>query len=891
MPNLKETYSISKFQEIVKYFELNNQKVLIVDENKNIINFSSSIKELIDVNSLIGKNLFSFIRIMESDSSLNLLEGIKNPISLKASIKNINTNNKCKIDVLPLDEDKLILTIRKNNDDIISCEELGSLIECSESNFIFVIDEKGIVRQKSNNWKYIIGNEVILNKPITDFIHKDDRERFYENVESIFKGDNLFSKIDIRVKHESDWHWHRTSIKKTELEGQNLIIGISSDIQLSKEYERVTEQSRRKYKLLFETSRYPILLIENNQFVNCNKATLELLGYDSIDDIKGRSPFELSPKYQPDGSLSSEKAIKMINKAIEIGTYTFNWCHLKKDNTEVFVEVTLNVIDDNGTTRIYTFWKDVTQDRIFRSELENSRRFLHNVINLIPNMIFVKDSNGRYELVNKAFADFYGTEIENILGKTDKQFGFLKSLDKIESEDKYITERNEKHERDHEVTNYCGETKILRIIKMPLRMSFHNEKKLLGIAIDQTKQKRIETEIRKNAALTHSTLESTIDGILVTDRHNKIIEYNSNFINLWKIPSDIEEQSKKEKIYSLMYKSIRDPKRFIKKSQQLKDDPKSEYHDYIEFLDGRVFELFSKPLISDNLFFGRVWNFRDITDQILQEEEIKRYIEELQETKDMTEKNAFEIVKMNLMLEESEKKLQELNASKDKFFSIIAHDLKSPFTALFGIGDLLSEGLEDISPEERIELVDSLNNTVKNVYKLLENLLDWSRIQTGRMSYDPEHFDFYELVETVVSLLNSVADQKDIKIENLVQNNLSVFADWKMCDTVIRNLVSNALKFTPKDGFVKIKSKRLDDNFVEIGIQDNGIGISEEDKEKLFKIDVHHTTAGTNNEKGTGLGLILCRELIEQNGGEIYVESEYNRGTTFYMKLPLKAME
>ena len=280
---------------------------------------------------------------------------------------------------------------------------------------------------------------------------------------------------------------------------------------------------------------------------------------------------------------------------------------------------------------------------------------------------------------------------------------------------------------------------------------------------------------------------------------------------------------------------------------------------------------------------------RDVSELRLNEEEIKKYVEEVQESQLIMEQNAHDLIMLNSKLEESEQKLQKLNASKDKFFSIIAHDLKSPFTVMLGFTEMLEIEFEDLSKEELREAVVALNRTAQNVFELLEGLLDWSRVQTGRMEFSPRRFNLTEVVNSVIELLNENAHAKKIELINEVKNNLYVFADRNMINAVLRNLITNAVKFTNQGGKVTVKTLKKNE-FVQITIQDTGIGISEDNIAKLFRIDVHHTTYGTNNEKGTGLGLILCKELVEKNKGKIWIESKLGKGSKFNFTIPSRVI-
>lgn len=231
--------------------------------------------------------------------------------------------------------------------------------------------------------------------------------------------------------------------------------------------------------------------------------------------------------------------------------------------------------------------------------------------------------------------------------------------------------------------------------------------------------------------------------------------------------------------------------------------------------------------------------------------------------------------------------LSEVNAAKDKFFSIIAHDLKSPFNGLLGYTEIIIEDFEELKREELRQFLLNIRAMTKGVFGLIENLLTWSRMQTGRMEFVPEKIDLYSKTERIVGVLTGNAIRKDIKIRNEMHPDTYAYGDKNMVYSVMTNLLSNALKFTPPGGEIKINSKNEENGFVRISVTDTGVGISEQDLKKLFKIDQQHTTEGTDQEKGTGLGLVLCKELIEKNGGQIQVCSEVSKGSTFSFTLPV----
>lgn len=235
-------------------------------------------------------------------------------------------------------------------------------------------------------------------------------------------------------------------------------------------------------------------------------------------------------------------------------------------------------------------------------------------------------------------------------------------------------------------------------------------------------------------------------------------------------------------------------------------------------------------------------------------------------------------------LSKREQELQDSNRTKDKFFSIIAHDLKNPIGTFRNVLSVLVEQYEEFAPEERREFLEMLNDSSKNLYELLENLLDWSRAQTGGLQFNPEATPLNFIATSACQPLEMIATNKNIDLEVEVDEDIEVMADTNLIVTVIRNLVANSIKFTPEGGSIKVYNIQKDDRSI-IKIKDSGVGISEENIQKLFRIDVSHSTMGTNDEKGTGLGLILCKEFIEKHDGSIEVESTEGKGTTFSFDL------
>ena len=225
-----------------------------------------------------------------------------------------------------------------------------------------------------------------------------------------------------------------------------------------------------------------------------------------------------------------------------------------------------------------------------------------------------------------------------------------------------------------------------------------------------------------------------------------------------------------------------------------------------------------------------------------------------------------------------------MNITKDKFFSIISHDLKNPFNAILGFSTILSEDYNSLTDNEIKEFIVNIRESSASAYKLMDNLLIWTRAQTNRLSFNPEDMDLCIVALETIELLKPIAHSKDIVLRTNIPLNSIVFADKNMIETVIRNLISNGIKFTNPGGSVSISAVKYDDK-INVIIADTGVGIHKDFIGKLFRIDQMYKTEGTKGESGTGLGLILCKEFVEKNNGKISIESEPEKGTKVIIEL------
>ncbi|WP_321344319.1 hybrid sensor histidine kinase/response regulator [uncultured Draconibacterium sp.] len=282
-------------------------------------------------------------------------------------------------------------------------------------------------------------------------------------------------------------------------------------------------------------------------------------------------------------------------------------------------------------------------------------------------------------------------------------------------------------------------------------------------------------------------------------------------------------------------------------------------------------------------FISKPWDKNDLVLTVKQA--VKSFLQEIKIRKQNTE-----LLELNASLEEQvierTEELRKANAAKDKFFSIIAHDLKSPFNALLGLSEAMLENWQEIPDDNKIEFVQDINKASKSTYNLLQNLLEWSRSQTGKVKVEASEFSPLEIVNDNLEVLKQHADSKKITIANELNPEIKCFADKNMISTVFRNLISNAIKFTHPNGTIKITSFAKNSHY-EFCVTDNGIGMDEATKNSLFNLSSKTQRFGTSHESGTGLGLHLCKEFVENNKGELSVISKENEGSTFCFTLPI----
>jgi PAS domain S-box-containing protein len=382
--------------------------------------------------------------------------------------------------------------------------------------------------------------------------------------------------------------------------------------------------------------------------------------------------------------------------------------------------------------------------------------------------------------------------------------------------------------------------------------------RIIGSATDITDRKKYEVALSKSEEKFRNIFESSGIGIALLEPDGRFTKINNSFC-------DTLGYSEQE-IIGINFRNITHPGDLEKSLELTKELLKSESTEgrsiekrYLHKNGDIIWALTAITLIRDSdnkpsFFIAQVQN---ITRRKKYEEQLIKYTDEL----------------------------KLLNAAKDKFFSIISHDLRNPFNSLLGLTEYVTHSYDEMTPLEIKNAISSFYSSSKQVYNLILNLLEWSMVQSGRITVDKSVINLSELGKEIIDLYEENANQKQLELIININEDILVYADKYMIDTIVRNFVSNSIKFSNPGGKIIIKGMINGDN-AEVSVTDTGIGISQEDQKNLFRIDEQTRRDGTANEKGTGLGLILCKEFIEKNNGVLWVESEEGKGSRFSFTVP-----
>ncbi|MFZ4414724.1 MAG: PAS domain S-box protein [Bacteroidales bacterium] len=642
-------------------------------------------------------------------------------------------------------------------------------------------------------------------------------------------------KIIQLSEYETQKLFHEFEVQQLELENQ------LDELQKAKESLIISE---KRYQSLFMKAGEGIFIMNlNGDLLEVNEAFAHMHGYTVAEmlniNIKNLDAPETA-------SLMPDR----MNQILKGNPLTFEVDHYHKDGHIVHLETSVSLITYNGITLIQSFHRDISErkkaDEAIR-ESEGKYRYMF-ANNPQPMLIYDLETLAFLE-VNDACIDLYGYSKEEILKKTLKDIHIEEDIPLLFKDiDIARTELNPGGEWRNIKKN--GDIIFVDITSHTVNYKGRKARHIL-ISDITLRKKSVESILM----LAHA-IRSISECVSITDNTDKIIFVNEAFLKTY--------QYEESEVLGKSIDMLRSPNSSSLGVENILSATLSGGWQG-EILncrkDGSEFPVFLSTSIVQNDKcepLALIGIAKDISSRKQSETEIKQKNEEL----------------------------LKLNAEKDKYFSIIAHDLRSPFNSFLGLTQIMAEELQNLTMEEIQKFAVSMRNSATNLFRLLENLLEWSRIQQGLIPFRPNKVQLLPIIYESIEMILELAENKNIKIVYAVSNELEVFADSNILQTIVRNLVSNAVKFTPKNGNILIAAKATNDNSCLISIKDDGIGMDPKRKDNLFRMDINTSRNGTEGETSTGLGLIICKDFIEKHGGKLWLESEVNQGSTFYFRLP-----
>ena len=639
-------------------------------------------------------------------------------------------------------------------------------------------------------------------------------------------------------------------LKELTIEYNSMKALFETEISGLRHEEEKIRKSEEKFRIAYMTN--PDLIninrLSDGMYISINDGFTRILGYTEEDAI-GRTSLDMNIWVNP------EERINLVNTLMAKGEVkNFETKFLSKNGNIVNGIMSSSLIDLDGVPHILSIIKDITIRKRAEEALAKEQFLINALMNNLSDHVYFKDRDSRFIRINKSLALSFGLDDPALAeGKTDFDFFTREHAQQAFEDEQAIVRTGQLLNTEEKETHPNRPDTWVSTIKLPLTDNNGNIIGTFGISRDVTKRKQAEEELAQEQYLMRTLMDNLPDHIYFKDHESHFLRVNkalAQFLGLNDPAQAIKKTDFDFFTGEHAQQAYEDEQKIIRTGQLLSTEEKETHHDRPDTWVSTI----KLPLSDkDGNIIGTFGISRDITKNKLAEEEIK--------------------LKNEL--------LQIINSEKDKFFSILAHDLRGPLSAFVSATQIIAEEIQTMGIEEIKEITLSMKTSATNIYSLLENLLEWSRLRRGVMDFIPEKINLKKKIEECIAVLSESARKKVIEILISIPEVIDVLADSHMFDTVIRNLISNAIKFTPVGGKVTLTAGYIEDHTVEIKISDSGIGMTPELKDKLFLLNEKTSRKGTEGEPSTGLGLLLCKEFIEKHNGKIRVESEVGKGSTF----------
>lgn len=636
------------------------------------------------------------------------------------------------------------------------------------------------------------------------------------------------------------------------------ILIIARDISERKIAENALKESEETFHRLFDESADSILLLNKSGFVDCNQATVTLLGYKSKSEFLQKQPWEISPEKQPDGNLSSEKAVQMIEKAHKDGYNRFEWIHTKCDGSDIPVEVMLTPIILKGEQYYYTIWRDITERKESRKKLENLNEQLVILIEAIPDAIIFKDGKGRWLITNEFAKELFKLHDYEWYGKTDAEM--IKERKDFEEthrnciiKDEITWKQKSLTVFEDTLTDDNGNVHNFKLSKVPLFGKNGKRKALLVIGTETTQRKKTEEEIRKLS----SAVEQSPVSIIITDLSGKIVYANPKALEtteysieelMGKNPSILQSGINQKEVYEELWRTI-----------SLGKEWRGEFHNKKKSDELYWEQAAISPIIDGN---GKATHYLAVKEDITERKNI--------------------ISELNIAKEKAE----EGDRLKTAFMQNISHEIRTPLNGIMGFGQLMTE--PNLSSEQREQYLNTLNESCQRLMRTITDYMDISLIVSNTININTKAFEINSLLTELKNRYIKQCNSKQIELSLSFPKNikeLTICSDKELLQKVLSQIIDNSIKFTDK-GRIDF-GYEVENDSIRFYIKDTGIGINQSAKEHIFTHFAQEEISTARRYEGSGLGLSIAKGYIELLGGNIWLESAKGIGSIFMFKIPL----
>ncbi len=797
--------------------------------------------------------------------------------------------------------------------DITERRKAQEKLKNSEEKFrkLTELSPSGISIQRKNEYIYvnkawckITGYSVKESKTVGpfDIIHPDMREYVWNLSEQKLKKKGANLRYDLKIiTKDQEIKWLDISITTIKYKNKDASFAICNDITEVRKIQESLKLSEEKFRKLTELSPTAICIQTTDKFLWTNPAWSEITGY-SQSELSNIGPLDI---IHPDmRKISRERSDARLNNEDVITRY--NLKVLTKDNKVKWVDIAISVIEFEGKTASLVVCSEITKQIEVQDALKQSEQKYRGLIeNLRQEYIFFRHNpDGNFEYVSPSVTNILGFEQEDF-SKNYYEYFTKNPINNTAKEKRELGLQGiQQLPYELEIYDIQKNKHILEISEAPIVDSLGNVLFIEGIAHDITSRKKAEKiiqdqleeikinneEIKSINEELHAVNDDLEARLIEIDILNKELSFSkTKYENLVKNIPGIVFRYRIDKEWTMEY--ISNEVEVItgyKASDFILNNTRS-FTSIIHAEDrDRVYQTINDSICKKQSYsveYRLVDSRKEIIWVYERGQLLKKGKKKLLNgvILDITDKK-----KVEEKLIESEKELRRLNAQKDKFFSLLAHDLRSPIGNFLQISELLKLNYEGLTVKQANDFFDNLYTLSDRTFKLLENLLMWSRSQLGRLEIEPTDLPLKKVLDDVLYLLEENLKSKNIILENNIADEIVVKADLNVVQTLFRNLIGNAIKFSFEKGKITVNCKEIKSvqkEHVVVSIEDKGVGIPSDKVDRIFNMDEDYSTLGTNREKGTGLGLILCKEIIEKTGERIWVESQEGKGSSFYFTL------